>query len=129
MPSKQQKVFIIDDSKIALEAARRILEKAGFLVSCRSDAIGSTAAAMREHPDLVLVDVSMPAMKGSDLVRTIKQRGMMPSVPVLLWSSMPRPELERIAGECGADGCIEKGGDLAGLASEVRGFLKQPAAS
>ena len=123
---RRVKIFVIDDSNLVLEMARRVLSAAGFDVICRADPVGSTAAIMRELPDLVLIDVGMPGLNGNHLVRTIRLRQSLRHIRLVLFSSRSVAELERLVAECGADGFIEKQSGLADLPEKVRRILKTP---
>lgn len=64
----------------------------------------------RMDPDLVLLDINLresPQVSGADLCRHLKAR-LTHLVPVILYSAMPDDELEKLAGECGADGFLSK---------------------
>ena len=100
-------VMIIDDDEIILEIARDWLESAGYDVSLRQSAIGTTAAIMRERPDVLLVDVSMPAFDGTAIASMVS--GPQKHSPiVILYSGRSQSELDQLAGRCGAFGGIPK---------------------
>ncbi len=101
------KILVVDDSDIALAWVRRTLEAAGYEVVTRQSSVGASAAVLRERPDLVLLDVEMPGMGGSDVVETLKAR-VETSTRVVLFSSIPLPDLREQAARCGADGYIQK---------------------
>ena len=67
-----EKIMIIDDSEIILDITKSILEAANFKVVTRNSPFGSTNAFVREKPDLVLLDVSMPALSGDSIVTLAK---------------------------------------------------------
>lgn len=106
------KILIVDDSKVVLMATRMALERAGYSVVTRCDAVGSTAEIMRERPDLVLLDVDMPLLSGVDLVQSIKRREGLRDVIVLLFSAKPASELRQLALLTGANGFLPKPKDL-----------------
>jgi len=102
------KILIIDDNKTILASVSATLRAAGFEVTTRDQAVGTTVALMREHPDVALVDVNMPLLEGGDLVRSIRKRDTLRDIIVLLYSAQPEDELRRLAHECGAEGYISK---------------------
>jgi twitching motility two-component system response regulator PilH len=120
---QRTKVFIVDDSKVVLMAARKILEAAGFEVITRSDPIGSTVQIMHERPDVVLLDVNMPLLEGHDIVRSIKRCANLRDTAVLLFSGRPESELQHLMLICGADGYIQKSTTPRQLAIDVRCWL------
>ena len=100
------RVLIIDDDETTLLLTRRRLERAGFTVSVRSEPIGTTNEVRSFLPDVLLIDVSMPAMSGDRLVEVVRRGGH--SARVVLFSDRPQRELEALARSCEADGCVQK---------------------
>jgi DNA-binding response OmpR family regulator len=101
------RVLLVDDSPTARLVLRQALSRRGFEVV----AVGAVAqleeALSRAKPDLLLVDVHMPEMFGNDLVPWLREQKRVDK-PILLCSTLPAEELERLAGECGADGWVRK---------------------
>lgn len=101
------KIMLVDDDRTTLEVLGALLEKEGHTVVQRDTAIGTTQAILRESPDVVLLDVRMPGLSGDKLAELISARSTKPPV-VVLHSSSPKNELERLARRCGASAVIEK---------------------
>jgi CheY-like chemotaxis protein len=123
--SERPRIFIVDDSKVVLLAAREVLERAGYEVTTRQEAIGSTAEILRVQPDLVLLDVNMPLLEGDDLVRSIKRREPLRDTCVLSFSGKPDNELRQLAMLSGADGFIRKPSSATELVSEIEKWLSR----
>ena len=121
------RVLLIDDSEVVLELAREVLERAGMEVHTRSVAYGSSWEIVRLRPDVVLVDVNMPGLSGSDIVSVTRARGDLHGTRVLLFSAQPPENLETLALDCGADGWIHKTADQEGLVDSVRRWTRAPA--
>ncbi|MBI3185380.1 MAG: chemotaxis-specific protein-glutamate methyltransferase CheB [Myxococcales bacterium] len=117
------KVLVVDDSPVVLEAARGVLEEAGFQVTTLENPLEVARAVRRERPDLVLIDLCMPALGGDRVASIIRQHGLSGETLLLLYSDRPSEELEAKARECGADGFIEKGAGGAALLARVRELL------
>jgi DNA-binding NarL/FixJ family response regulator len=66
----------------------------------------------------VLTDVRMPEASGPELCRALKSR-LDRLVPVLLFSSLPDPELGALADQCGADGFVSKHNGLGALRRQL----------
>lgn len=120
-PKAPLRVMIVDDDPIALEVARDRLEEAGYVVVTRSTAIGTSLAIAQERPDVLLLDVNMPALRGDALARLGDVRAR--KIIVLLHSSEPRPVLEALAQKCGAAGIVEKTHDDAQFLSQIRAAI------
>lgn len=122
--SAKRKILVIDDSELALDVARSALEAAGFEVVTRDTPFGSGAMILRERPDLVLLDVTMPALSGEDVVRHVRETVTMQDTCLVLFSDRPEKELRAIAQRSGADGWISKSADQEALVARVNAFLR-----
>jgi signal transduction histidine kinase len=88
------------------------------------DGKSALAAFSACHPDLVVLDASMPGMDGLEVLECIRaQAGE--EVPVILLTARPGCECRLRALESGADDCLEKPPDLALLRARVRALLHQ----
>jgi DNA-binding response OmpR family regulator len=101
-------VLIIDDSEIARALLTRALSEVGFQVSARPTAVGAQAAMLRERPDIVLIDLSMPLMSGESLVRAARAKDELARTVFLLCSAEDPIRLAAAAEASGADGWVPK---------------------
>jgi DNA-binding response OmpR family regulator len=103
----RKKILIVeDDQKIALALAVR-LKSAGYETSTAFDAVGGVSEAMRFQPDLVLLDVSLPAGSGFTVAERV--RSVMPAAtPIIFLTASRQPGLMERAQELGAAGYFEK---------------------
>jgi CheY-like chemotaxis protein len=118
--------MIVDDDPVALEIASAILENQGHEVLARKTALGTAVAALREGPDVVVLDVKMPGISGQELLRVIRSqdlaRGAQPAA-FIFYSGLERAELERLVNETGALGAVEKAVAPGQLASTFGALL------
>ena len=105
------KILAIDDSELALEVTRSMLEDAGFQVITMNSALGASAAIVKENPALVLCDMAMPALSGDRLIDVLRKNKILQNTRIVLYSDRPIAELEQAVKRCGADGYIQKTGD------------------
>lgn len=95
-----------------------VLERSGFEVRT-STSVAQVRSALGEWcPDVILTDVNMPGTSGVELCRQLKAAYATAHVPVVLFSSHSREDLESLARSCEADGFLSKS-DLARLPSEL----------
>jgi CheY-like chemotaxis protein len=71
------------------------------------------------RPDIILTDVNMPGVSGLELCRMLKSNYETAHVPVVLFSAVPQHELEGMARDCEADGCLSKANGLDRLPKEL----------
>lgn len=120
------KILIIDDDPAHLDSARGILEGEGYEVFTQSQPFGSTNAVIRLQPDLVLLDVNMPALSGDRLAEVLRANSLTRNVLVVLHSSNDEDHLRTTARRLGLDGYICKGSPAA-LRAKVAALLPKAA--
>jgi CheY-like chemotaxis protein len=104
----QRRILVVDDDPIVLEVVRARLESVGHEVHTRENAIGTTQWVAANRPDFVLLDVSMPAISGNELLQLLKKRDLTSNVQVIFYSGLPSEQLAELVRESGALGAISK---------------------
>jgi len=102
------KVLVIDDDPIVLEVVRERLEGAGFVVVVRDEPLGTTNVVRDERPDIVLLDIMMPALNGERLAALLRSNRSLSSIGIILHSSKSPAELHPLIAQTGAIGAISK---------------------
>jgi CheY-like chemotaxis protein len=86
-----QTVLLVDDDAEIVAALRAVLEQRGYRVVCAADGNAGLAAAEREQPDLIVVDMMMPHQSGLVVLEKIKGRpGPGPRVVMITANEGPR---------------------------------------
>ena len=119
-------VLVVDDSDIALEGMLLELRDARIPAIGMPSAIGTTRSILRHGIRVVVVDVNMPVLTGNNLVSLFRNNPKLVGVKVVLVSGLPKPELLKLATECGADGVVEKDEIHTMLVATVRRLLPRP---
>ncbi|WP_170319924.1 response regulator [Polyangium spumosum] len=122
MSATKRRILVVDDSEICRELVKLLLQSRGFEVVTLDSPFGFGAAVAREQPDLVLVDVNMPALPGGKLVEVAIQKGIL-TCPIVFHSDRPARELQSLVLSTGASGFIPKTNDADELASRVEEYL------
>lgn len=104
-------MLIVDDDPIVLEVTRERLEGAGYIVHIREEALGTSQWSAEFQPDIVLLDVNMPAIAGPDLAQLLKKQRATKDIAIILYSSLDSTELQAKLCATGAVGAIQKSGD------------------
>jgi DNA-binding response OmpR family regulator len=98
-------ILICDDHKAVHESLRLYLEKEGYTKSSAYDGEEALRLAQTEQPDLILLDLMMPKLSGTEVCREIRKTS---SVPIIMLTAKGE-EIDRILGlELGADDYIVK---------------------
>ena len=103
------RILIVDDDPTHLACARELLEAEGYEVEVHLTAFGATEKLIRSRPDLVLIDMNMPALSGEGLVSILRRRVHAAGVRVFLYSSNDEDALREAARRLDIDGWISKG--------------------
>ena len=123
--SKRQLVLIVDDDPHIREVVRFALEKAGFDTMEAEDGELALARFLQREPDLVVLDILMPEMDGTEVCRRLRARSR---VPIVFLSSKDE-EVDRIVGlELGGDDYVTKPFSPRELMARVRAVLRRTGA-
>lgn len=101
------RILVIDDSLSAVEKARLVLEGAGHRVETLELLIYLPQAVKTDPPDLILLDLSMPALSGVNVAKFIRRYEEKP-IPIVLYSSRSKEELVDTAQSLEAAGYVQK---------------------
>jgi signal transduction histidine kinase len=115
-----QRVLCIEGDKAVTERVRALLESEGFAVDTTDSGLDGIARALTLPPDLVLADVHLPDLEGSDLAARLKREKALEKVPFVAVGESA--EEHDVALAAGADGFLSRGFDDH-LGDEVRAFL------
>jgi len=118
------KVLIVDDSKHALAIAKARLAKEELEIVCADSGQAGLAAARRERPDLILLDVDMPGISGFEVCRQLKGDIDLGMIPVIFLTASSSTE-DRVRGlDLGATDYVTKPFDAFELRARVRAALR-----
>ena len=121
-------VLIVDDNAYIRQALCDLFKREADFEVCGEAENGKEAIAKaRElHPDLIVLDLSMPVMNGLDAARELKR--LMPTVPLLMYSAFGDRLVEQQARLVGISELVSKSQPAAILVSKARSLLYQNAA-
>ncbi len=121
-------VLIVDDNMFIRQALRELFERETDFQVCGEAENGREAIEQAEkwHPDLVVLDLSMPVMNGLDAARILKR--LMPTVPLILYSAFADRTSELQAKLIGISDLVSKSESVSVLIGKARGLLHPRAA-
>ncbi len=85
-------ILTIDDDLTQRTMIERTLQKAGLRVLTAEDGEKGLEAARAQNPDVILLDVIMPGMRGNEVCRRLKSDSRTKNIPVLFLTSMDDPK-------------------------------------
>lgn len=117
-------VLVVDDADASARLLERLLIADGHRVLFAHDGLEALERVRRESPDLVLMDVMMPALDGYETCRRLKTEPASRLVPVVLVTALTERE-SRVRGlEVGADDFLSKPVNGAELTARVRSLIR-----
>jgi two-component system, OmpR family, phosphate regulon response regulator PhoB len=123
------RILVVDDEPDLLDLVRLSLSEAGFAVETAGSGQQALEALRRAAPDLVVLDLMLPDMPGTEVCRFIRSRPETADVLVLMLTAKSE-EVDRIVGfELGADDYVTKPFSPRELVLRVRALLRRRAGS
>jgi twitching motility two-component system response regulator PilH len=117
------RVLIVDDSPSQLLGLQRVVEKLGHTVLTAEDGAAGVAAAKKELPDLILMDVVMPNLNGFQATRQISKEPSTSHIPVILVTTKDQ-ETDKVWGmRQGAKAYVTKPVNEAELTKTIKELL------
>ena len=117
------RVLIVDDDPPLQRMLRRTLSAEGYEVTVAGDGGAALAAAERFAPDLIVLDVAMPALDGLAVCRRLREKGL--ATPILMLTARDAVE-DRVAGlQAGADDYLVKPFAVSELVARLQALTRR----
>lgn len=122
---QSDKILLIEDDPDVLDLVRYNLTKAGFSVIVARDGLNGLKTASAAPPDLIVLDLMLPEMRGEDVCRELKSDPGTAVVPIIMLTAKAQTD-DRIAGlELGADDYVTKPFSPRELILRIEGLLRR----
>ena len=115
--------LVVEDFEDSRFMMRRLLEMAGHNVIEATDGEQAVKVALREHPDLILMDLSLPKLDGLAATRRIRERPGFQDVPIVAVSAHDGGESREAALEAGCNEYMTKPIDFDELSTLINRCL------
>ena len=119
-------VLIVDDNEKNVKLARDVLRFAGFRTLEASSGMDGISLATEHLPDVILLDIRLPDLDGTAVLRRLKEEARTAGIPVVALTSFAmKGDRERFLAE-GFDGYLEKPISVTEFPDQVASYCASP---
>jgi two-component system, cell cycle response regulator DivK len=118
-----RRILVVEDNPLNLKLIRDVLQVAGYDVIEAHTGEEGLHLAREDPPDLVLMDLQLPGIDGTETLRRLRQDSLARKVPVVAVTAFAMAEDRERAALAGFDGYIEKPISVRALPGQIEGFL------
>lgn len=116
------KILVVDDEQPIADILKFNLEKEGYQVICAFDGGEAVELALKEEPDLILLDLMLPVKDGMDVCREVRAKL---DIPIIMLTAKDS-EIDKVLGlELGADDYVTKPFSTRELLARVKAHLRR----
>jgi len=116
-------ILVVEDNERNLKLLRDVLEYAGYDVRVARTAEDGITLAVKEPPDLVLMDLQLPGIDGMEALRRLRENPRTADIPVVAVTAQAMKQDRERALEAGFNGYVTKPISVRAFPDQVRGFL------
>jgi DNA-binding response OmpR family regulator len=119
------KILVVDDDPDLVRALRLRLKANAYQIATASDGYTAIASAQKEKPDLIILDLGLPAGDGFVVLERLQNSDVLSGVPVIVLSARDPQSNEEKALKAGASAYFQKPADNDELLNSIRVSLPQ----
>jgi len=121
----KEKILIVEDEKDIVKMLEYNLKKEGFRTISAQDGEDALEYAVREHPDLIILDLMLPGMDGLEVCKELKKETKTASIPIIMLTAKAQ-ESDKVVGlELGADDYMTKPFSPRELIARIKAVLRR----
>lgn len=100
-------ILIIDDSRFLQLGIQKVLQQVGHSTILASDGQQAINIAIEKHPDMILLDIMLPGMPGTSVLKSLKHNAATSAIPIVVLTGLTTLDGPKLKSE-GADGYMKK---------------------
>jgi two-component system, cell cycle response regulator DivK len=120
-----KKILLVEDNEMNRDMLSRRLVRNGFEVAIAVDGEQGIAMAQSEHPDLILMDMSLPVIDGWEATRRVRASGMTSDIPIIALTAHAMSGDREKAIEAGCDDYDTKPIEMPRLLEKINALLER----
>ena len=121
-----RKALVVDDEQPIVEIIQYNLEAAGFEVTSAGDGYAAVAAARKDPPDVVVLDLMLPGMDGLAVCRQLRSQPATKSVRIMMLTAKSEETDEIVGFNMGADDYVTKPFRVKPLVERIKALVRRP---
>jgi two-component system cell cycle response regulator DivK len=118
-----RRILVVEDNPLNLKLVRDVLQFAGYDVIGAQSGEEGLRVAEEDPPDLVLMDLQLPGIDGTETLRRLREGSLGPRVPVVAVTAFAMVEDRERASLAGFDGYLNKPISVRELPGQIEAFL------
>jgi two-component system, cell cycle response regulator DivK len=119
----RRRILVVEDNPLNLKLVRDVLQVAGYDIIEAHTGEEGLRVAQEDPPDLVLMDLQLPGIDGTETLHRLRQHGLGLDVPVVAVTAFAMAEDRERAALAGFDGYVEKPISVRALPGQIEAFL------
>jgi DNA-binding response OmpR family regulator len=124
LSGERRKILIVDTEKDLLRSMSMRLKRSGYDVVIATDGVSATATTKAEQPDLILLDINLPAGDGFAVMRRVSLNPQVAFTPIIVITARDPVETRTLAIEAGAQAFFQKPVDVDEVMDAIRNILE-----
>ena len=116
------KILVVDDEKLLVKGVKFNLENEGYEVTAAYDGAAAVELAKKENFDLIVMDVMMPGLSGSEACMQIREFS---DVPIIMLTARSEDSDKLMGFACGTDDYVTKPFNILELKARIRALLRR----
>lgn len=117
-------ILVVDDEPTMVFALAQLMKAEGYRVKTASNGQDALACTLADHPNLILLDSSLPDRDGYDVCQTIRKQANSADITIIMMNTSSRPIALEKGRACGANGALTKPFSLATAAKTIKDHLE-----
>ena len=118
---KKLKVLVVEDENLVREALSSMLEQKGFISEEARNGKEVLAKVVKDMPDIIILDLMMPVMNGSETYSKLKENPKTRDIPIIICSALPISDFKKDNIE--VEGYLEKPFSIRELCEKINEVL------
>ena len=122
---EKRKILIVDDNEDLSKGLRIILRAHDYVTAMAADGVSAISQAKNEKPDLILLDLGLPAGDGFKVIERLSNIESLASIPIIVLSAKDVATNKDKALKAGARAFLQKPADNAELLGSIKKLLEE----